>query len=370
MSRFARFRRVFFFEEPVIEDGQPHLRSSVCPKTGVHVLTPVLPHGLTQQQLTHFQKTFLRSALEERAVSDYIAWYYTPMALDFSSDLRPDVTVYDCMDELSAFAGAPPAMRSNEATLFEKADLVFTGGATLYESKRKQHSSVHLFPSSVDVAHFAQARTITEEPEDQALIPRPRFGYAGVIDERMDLDLIRQVASARPDWHFVMLGPVVKISAELLPRANNIHYLGMKPYTDLPAYFSGWNIGTLPFALNESTRFISPTKTPEYLAAGLQVISAPIRDVITPYGDLGLVKIANGTGEFIRAADSLLRHPTGEGLQVRIDQFLSQSSWEKTWSDMNRLIESKLALKHFSSSNSRAHATAAIRVAAEGVSNV
>ncbi len=346
MSRAARTRRVFFFEEPIFEDAQPHLRSSVCSKTGVNVITPVLPSGLTQQQITVYQKSFLRSLLREKQITSYIAWYYTPMALEFTSDLRPDVTVYDCMDELSAFAGAPPAMRNNEAMLFQQANLVFTGGASLYASKRRQHPSVHLFPSSVEVLHFAKARSAHREPEDQASIPRPRLGYAGVIDERMDLDLIRQIASQRPHWHIMMIGPVVKINPDALPQAENIHYLGMKAYADLPAYFSGWSIGMLPFALNESTRFISPTKTPEYLAAGLQVISAPIRDVITPYGDLGLVKIANGAGEFISAGDSLLQSPINSEVRTRIDHFLSQSSWDKTWSDMNQLIQTKLTLKH------------------------
>ncbi len=158
MSRFARNRRIFFIEEPVFEDGLPHLRVSVCPQTGVRVHTPVLPHGLSGEHTAAYQADFLRSILEENRIDDYIAWYYTPMALDFSSALRPALTVYDCMDELSAFAGAPPAMRINEAALFDSADVVFTGGASLFESKRKQHRSVYLFPSSVDAAHFSRAR--------------------------------------------------------------------------------------------------------------------------------------------------------------------------------------------------------------------
>ncbi len=155
--------------------------------------------------------------LEENSITDYVAWYYTPMALEFASSLRPSVTVYDCMDELSAFAGAPPAMRKNEAALFHEADLVFTGGASLFESKRKQHSSAHLFPSSVDVAHFSRARVIENDPDDQCHVPRPRFGYAGVIDERMDLELMRQVALARPDWQLFCSAPVVKIVPALFP---------------------------------------------------------------------------------------------------------------------------------------------------------
>ncbi len=346
MSRFARARRVFFLEEPIFENAEPHLRSFVCPDTGVHVQTPVLPEGLTKRQIADFQKQLLQSLLVKEGIADYIAWYYTPMAKEFTSFLRPRVTVYDCMDELSAFAGAPPAMRINEQALFEEADLVFTGGASLFESKRKQHPSVHLFPSSVDLAHFASARSIARDPDDQAHIPHPRLGYAGVIDERMDLELIKQAAFERPAWQLILLGPVAKISTSSLPRAANIHYRGMKQYADLPAYFAGWDIGILPFALNDSTRFISPTKTPEYLAAGLRVVSTPIRDVVSGYGDLGLVGIANGAAEFIAITDSLLQCPPTAEFHARVDKFLSQSSWDKTWSHMSGLIENTFTRKH------------------------
>lgn len=365
MSRFARRRRVFFFEEPVFEDESPYLRKTVCGQSGVHVCTPVLPHELTPAQIADVQQQLLVSFLDSNKVSELALWYYTPMALSYSSFVRPQLTVYDCMDELSAFAGAPPAMRQNEQLLFQRADLVFTGGASLYESKRQQHPSVHLFPSSVEVQHFKRARKIKNDPPDQRDIPYPRLGYAGVIDERMDLGLLREAAEKRPEWQFVLLGPVVKIDPATLPRAKNIHYLGMKPYSELPAYFSGWDIGMLPFALNESTRFISPTKTPEYLAAGLRVISTPIRDVIRPYGDLGLVSIADGTSEFIREVDSLFNSPPSDDFLTRVDQFLSQSSWDKTWSEMNQLMEKTMNLKH-----SQLAQHAALVAAPEGASHV
>ncbi len=356
MSRFGRTWRVFFVEEPVFEEGEPHLRSAVCPKTGVHVQTPILPLGLNQEQITELQRSLLASMIKKNHVTDYVAWYYTPMAREFASDLKPRVTVYDCMDELSAFAGAPPAMRWNEEALFREADLVFTGGASLFDSKRKQHPSVHLFPSSVEVAHFARARSIQRDPDDQAGLPHPRLGYAGVIDERMDLDLLRRIATQRPAWQIILLGPVVKISEESLPKASNIHYLGLKQYAELPSYLSGWDVAMLPFALNESTRYISPTKTPEYLAAGLKVVSAPIRDVVRPYGDLGLVAIAHGAGEFIDAVENFLHSPPDTKFRARVDQFLSQSSWEKTWREMNELIENTLLLKRCAPTSSQSKA--------------
>jgi UDP-galactopyranose mutase len=334
---------VFFVEEPVREEGGAYLRSYVCSETGVQVCTPVLPPHCSDAEATEWQREFLRSLLEEERISDYLLWYYTPMALEFSRDIEGAVTVYDCMDELSGFAGAPAALRKNEMALFKKADLIFTGGTSLFEAKRLQHRSVHLFPSSVDVVHFERARTRQEEPSDQARIAKPRLGYAGVIDERMDLELIRYIAAERPEWQLILLGPVAKIDPAALPTAPNIHYLGIKQYAELPRYLAGWRIGMLPFALNEATRFISPTKTPEYLAAGLRVVATPIRDVISPYGDLGLVGIAQTPKEFVEIADGFLANEVlNEVLDEfhdQADEFLRRSSWDSVWRNMDDLIK-------------------------------
>lgn len=345
MSRFARKRRVFFFEEPLFEEAEPHLKQQTCPDSGVHVITPVLPIKTDGSQKNATLRQLLDDTLRQNKISKYLSWYYTPMAMEFTGALDPSLVVYDCMDELSAFAGAPRSMLINEEALFRTAGLVFTGGASLFESKCKQHRNVHLFPSSVDKDHFAKARTGLAEPADQQSIAKPRIGYAGVIDERMDLELVRQAAQARPDWQFVFLGPVVKINPDLLPQAPNIHWLGMKPYAKLPAYFSGWQIGFLPFALNDSTRFISPTKTPEYLSAGLHVISTPIRDVVTPYGQLGLVSIAQDAAGFIAAADKIFGEPEAKSWRNDVKDFLDHMSWDRTWTAMEQLIEGVLSSK-------------------------
>ena len=341
MSRFARESRVFFVEEPVFEgpSAEPRLTQTVCDRTGVRVVTPILPQGLSSSNATAAQRRLLDDLMVREQIKGFVSWYYTPMALEFSRHLHPPVTVYDCMDELSAFAGAPPALKANELELFQRAGLVFTGGASLYEAKRRQHASVHLFPSSVDVAHFQRARSAQAEPTDQVGISKPRLGYAGVIDERMDVELLRQAAALRPDWQFVMIGPVVKIDPASLPQAPNIHYLGMKAYGDLPTYFAGWNIGLLPFALNESTRYISPTKTPEYLAAGLHVISTPIRDVAVPYGELGLARIVSNARDFVSVAEDLLNSPFDSAWAQKADLFLSNTSWDRTWGEMHQLID-------------------------------
>ena len=338
LSRCAAGRRVFFVEEPVFDSGPVHMETKER-EGGVTVCVPHLPEGLTSEVAREaLQQNLLAQLFAERAVRDYVLWYYTPMALSYTRHLRPLATVFDCMDELSAFKGASPEMKACEAELLERADLVFTGGQSLYEAKRDRHPRVYAFPSSIDATHFAQARAIADEPADQAAIPHPRLGFFGVIDERFDVELLDGVAEARPDWQMVMIGPVVKVDPESLPRRANIHYLGMKSYGELPAYLAGWDVALLLFARNESTRFISPTKTPEYLAAGRPVVSTSIRDVVRPYGERGLVRIADTVEEFTAAAEAAMKEDTAARTS-EVDAFLAQTSWDQTWSRMNELIE-------------------------------
>jgi UDP-galactopyranose mutase len=337
LSRFARERRVFFFEEPIYDRKQPRLHVTRSPE-GVWVAVPHLPEGLDEQQSMAMQRALLDEMLARHGVKRFVSWYYTPMALPFTRHLEPLAEVYDCMDELSAFRGAPPALLHREAELLERVDLVFTGGQSLYEAKRDRHHSVHAFPSSVDVAHFATARRPLQEPADQAAIPHPRLGFFGVVDERMDLALLEAVADARPDWQLVIIGPVVKIDPASLPKRPNLHFLGGKLYTELPTYLAGWDVALLPFARNESTRFISPTKTPEYLAAGKPVVSTSIRDVVRPYGDMGLVHIADAPEDFVRACEAAMAQERTTWLP-RVDAHLATMSWDSTWAHMKALLD-------------------------------
>jgi glycosyltransferase involved in cell wall biosynthesis len=255
------------------------------------------------------------------------------MALQFSRWLSADLVVYDNMDELSAFEGAPPQVVALENEMFSKSNVVFTGGQSLYEAKKDRHKNLYPFPSSIDATHFHQARRRDRDQPDQAAIPQPRIGFFGVVDERMDIDLLSQAADMRPHWQFVMIGPVVKVDPQILPRRDNIHWLGPKSYKELPAYLAHWDLGLMPFAINQATRFISPTKTPEFLAAGLPVLSTMIRDVVRPYGDLGLVEIVEGAEDLCTRGDMLLDRPKQEWL-LRVDDFLGQNSWDHTWASM------------------------------------
>ncbi len=346
LARAARNRTVYFWEEPFIHArnegtqpaaGAPWLELLTADEApGVTVLRPHLYEG---ESFEGAQRRLLDAFLLERHIARFDAWFYTPMALGFAAHLAPEVTVFDVMDELSAFAGAPPELLARERELFRRADVVFTGGHSLYEHKRTQHANVHAFPSSIEKEHFAKALLPQPDPADQAAIPHPRVGFYGVLDERFDRELIAEVARLRPGIHLVLLGPVVKIDPAGLPQAPNIHYLGSKGYRDLPAYLAGWDATMLPFALNDSTRFISPTKTPEYLASGKCVVSTPIHDVIHDYGAVGLVEIAATPQAFAEALDRALEAGDDPAWQAHVRVKLAQSSWDSTWSAMQAEME-------------------------------
>lgn len=364
MTRCAREHRVFFVEEPIFGNGS--MRLEVHERdAGVNVVVPQLPNGLRSEiAITAVMREMTRQLFFTHNINNYVFWYYTPMALAFTDQFDPIAAVYDCMDELSAFKNAHSQLPVLEKELFQVVDLVFTGGQSLYEAKRTQHPDIHAFPSSIDAKHFRQARTNIAEPEDQVSIPHPRLGFFGVIDERFDAELLDRVAAKRPDWNFVIIGPVVKIDPDSLPRHANIHYLGSKKYEELPNYLAGWDIALLLFARNESTRFISPTKTPEYLAAGKRVISTSIQDVVRPYGELKLVEISDQPDEFIRDAEEILSHPAESEWLARVDSFLENISWDKTWQQMSELIDQVVTGKRLASSTSIAPDRVARRASA------
>jgi glycosyltransferase involved in cell wall biosynthesis len=338
LSRATKHFSVLVVEEPMFKPGiTAHMDLSTRPQ-GVTIAVPMLPEGLSQEDVILEQRDLVEELIGREAKGPRVFWYYTPMAMAFTSHLDADLTIYDNMDELSLFRGASRELLDMESALFTRADVVFTGGMSLYEAKRNRHHNVHAFPSSIEFDHFAKARSIKQDPADQAAIPGPRLGFFGVIDERMDIDLLGQVAELRPEWQFVMIGPVVKIDPASLPRRDNIHWLGGKDYKELPNYLSGWDIGFMNFALNEATRFISPTKTPEFLAAGVPVVSTPIMDVVRPYGEKGLVEIAKTPLEVVRKAETLLARPKDAWLQ-KVDRHLAAGSWDKTWASMFRLIQ-------------------------------
>jgi UDP-galactopyranose mutase len=342
MSRFAKQSPVLFWEEPCYfaELDAPDLQVEHCSQTGVTVITPQLPAELPRERESEVLKQLLDLYLAGEP-GPFIRWYYTPMMLPFSEHVLADCIIYDCMDELANFKGAPPELLPLEQRLLSQSDLVFTGGYSLYEAKRDKHPAVFPFPSSVDAGHFAQARFGAAASEGDR---RPRLGFYGVVDERMDVDLLAALADARPNWVVEIIGPVVKISEDDLPRRGNLHFLGGRAYEDLPACIAGWDVALMPFAINDATRFISPTKTPEYLAAGKPVVSTPIVDVVRHYGEIEAVKIAPAGDAFIAACDEALALAQGGGQWLKeADQLLAGMSWDKSFHQMDRLITDALS---------------------------
>lgn len=337
MTRAARDRRVWFVEEPV-RGSRLTLNRRVTPE-GVNVCVPEVPEGLGAAETETCVAGLLAELVHEARIHDPTAWLYTPMMLPLTDVLAPRITVYDCMDELAAFKFAPPEILFRERALFRKADLVFTGGRSLWEAKRGAHPEVHCFPSSVDVAHFGKARTPHDEPPEITLARRPRLGWVGVVDERMDVDLLGELARRRPGWSIVLVGPVVKIDPATLPEGPNLHFVGPRDYRNLPAFLHHFDVAIMPFAQNDATRFISPTKTPEFLAAGLPVVSTPVRDVVRDYGQRGLVHIADTVDAFVAACEKALAEKHDAARLRAVDAALAESSWDDTWRRMDRLME-------------------------------
>ena len=337
MSRFARDRKVYFIEEPIHPEGAGEppngARFERRESEGVTVLQPVCrdlgPGPATAEKLDAMYARLSRELVDQDGLRGYTAWFYTPMLFPAIKGLEPSLVVYDAMDELSLFKGAPPELLPRERELLDRADVVFTGGVSLGKAKAQHHANVHAFPSGVDAAHYAQAlRPDTKVPDDLAALPTPRIGFFGVIDERTDLELLRRASELRPNYQFVMLGPVVKIDPAELPQLPNLHYLGQKQYRDLPGYVKGFDVCMMPFALNDATKFISPTKTLEYMAAHKPIVSTPVADVVGSYADA--VAICGTPEEFVGAIDAALKE-TGEERErrvVREKQTLERNSWD------------------------------------------
>ena len=337
MSRFASRRDVLFVEEPEAHRGEPALEIiRVAPR--LRVVKPRVPldqagFGSVRQEAL---EGLLRKLLQAQGCEEFVAWLYAPMAVSVARALRPRAMVYDCMEELEALRFTPPMLRERERDLLGCCNVVFTIGPSLYRAKRGLHPSVHCFPSSVDMAHFAGANGIPETREQEG-IPRPRLGYFGVIDDRMDLGILRSLAVDHPEWQIILVGPV-KIEANLLPRAANLHYMGQRPYQDLPSFLAGWDVCLIPFAMNATTKFLSPTKCLEYMAADRPIVSTPIQDVTEPYGDI--VHVGCGPRGFLEACDRALRECAAARSIRRAlaSQVLRETSWDETVERMNSIV--------------------------------
>ena len=344
LTRLAKTFNIFFIEEPIYDAKGKSYYGFLNRGENIVIIQPHLKAGISADKNKAVQKGLFDNFMNNRKLSDYLFWYYTPMALEFSRKYDPQITVFDCMDELSAFKFAPEELKVLEKELMAKADIVFTGGHSIYEAKKNLHANIYPFPSSIEKEHFAKARLINKNHNGTV-----KLGFFGVIDERFDIELIREMADKKPDWQIILIGPVVKIDPATLPKNNNIIYLGPKRYDELPEHLAAWDIALIPFLLNDSTRFISPTKTPEYLAAAKPVISTPIRDVVDPYGKNKLVNIGRNAQDFIAAAEKELRVKQKDEWLKRVDSFLALNSWDKTCIHMLGLINKTINSETYTS---------------------
>ena len=337
LTRFAAKFRVFFVEEPIMYKGTDKFEVTIT-KSNVWRVIPMLSSRKVKKSLAERQTLLLNSLFSIFEIKEYIFWYYSPLAISFTKQFSPLKIIYDCNEEFSVNKLAPATVSELESELLQKSDIVFASGINLFNVKKKCNSNIHLIPGSLDKEHFFKARKQLIEPPDQCGIPHPRIGYFGVIDERFDSKLLKSVADSRPDWHFVLIGPVVNIKMEDLPKNINIHYLGGKSYDMLPKYLSRWDVAMIPFEDNLHTKFTNPAKTPEYLAGGKPVISTLITDVVKQYGDNKLVWIVNTPFQFINGVEHELHGKNKKEWLKNVDAYLATTSWDKTFSQMLDLI--------------------------------
>jgi glycosyltransferase involved in cell wall biosynthesis len=352
LSRLALRNHVLFVEEPLHLDDVADARLELSqPMPRVHRVVPMLPAALRGDYDASI--AVIRELVRDRLAADRalgvhfarpIQWFYTPMpapAMIGAFDER--AVVYDCMDELSKFRFAPRELVDRERYLMAQADVVFTGGYKLWQSKSRYHANVHFFGCGVDVAHFATARSAdVEVPREIASLDRPVIGYYGVIDERIDYDLLRAIACELPDAELVMVGPVVKVDLAELPRAENIHWLGQRQYSELPAHVKGFDVCLMPFALNEATEYINPTKTLEYMAAGKPIVSTAISDVVHNFTPV--VTVAHSAPEFVAAVREAIESPSAELIARGLEQARA-NSWESIVARMERIIRDAMGTR-------------------------
>jgi UDP-galactopyranose mutase len=350
LSRLAKHHRVLFVEEPMttLDASEPFIEArEVAPNvTTIRMFQPAdhhhwIGHGDPLTALTYTR--LLNHYLAKHLFRKPMMWLYTPMGMEFADNIPHKLLIYDVMDELSSFRGASHLLRERETAILREANIVFTGGASLYEAKCLFNENTYLFPSGVEIEHFAQAANpeALPVPDDMAYIKPPILGYYGVIDERMDLELLRVLAAAHPEWQIVILGPIVKIDPADLPQAPNLHYPGMKSYAELPAYLARFDVALIPFAMNEATRYLSPTKTLEYMAAHKPIVSTPINDVVALYG--AVVRVGHTPEEFVKQVEAALSdreiHPEARSIE---DSILAQHTWDSIADQMQQIIAQEL----------------------------
>lgn len=327
---------ILFIEKPVRDANSKACFSYQAENDHMHILTPHLPTGISNEASSGLLKDILNGFLGAKDMSDFIFWYVDPTAATYSSHLKPAVTIYHCTDERLSDSADVQQLHKQ---LLDKADVVFTTSHTLYLHEKAEHANLHLLHTGIDTAHFTKARGNVAEAEEQAAIPYPRIGCMGPIDDRFDSGLIAAIAAHRPDWHIVIAGPVHAADA-LLPHAANIHYLNNASYEALPSYITGWNITAIPHKNNKPDCSLASLIAAESLAAGVPVVATPLAEVETEYHDTGLITTAATADEFIKAAESILFGNAADREWLRhADDFLVPYAWDNIVADILSKIQ-------------------------------
>ncbi len=329
MTRFATLCRVFYVEDPLFGSSEDELTIlTVSPSiTRVQVRLRSLRGEGGYGRMAEIIAAFL----VDQKIDRFVAWYYSVEAFAYTKGIDPRLVVFDCVEEHS-----DPVLSRLSQELMAQADILFCAGPSLFEAKRKYHSRAFHAPSSVDKDHFKRVSLL--DPEDQKTIPWPRIGYCGVVDQRIDFELIERVSRQRTGWNFIFLGPLVNVDIDAIPNFHNVHYLGLKRYDELPAYVTNWNVGMVPFVHNDSTRFVNPASPLEYLAAGIPVVSTPVIDVLRIYGNKNLVQVAGAADHFVRVVEQELNREDTSEWEGTAQIFLEGRSWDKTWGEITGLV--------------------------------
>lgn len=339
-SRLAAHHPIAFIEEPRWEEAERRLDVSE-PYPNVARIIPVLPRYESNDNsdaqwaavLVMLRRAFVEHPLLSRRFMSPVQWFYSPMtAPTFLDSFDAVSTIYDCMDELAQFRFAPVGLREREQLLISRSDVVFTGGYQLFQSKSRYHDNVHFYGCGVDAEHFSKARLPeTEVPAEVAKLPRPIFGYFGVIDERLEYALLTRLAGEMPHASIVMVGPFAKIDQQSLPNLPNIHWLGQRSYAELPALVKSFDVCLMPFVLNQATQYINPTKTLEYMAAGKPVVSTAVPDVLHHFTPI--VEVALTADDFVTAARRTALTPRAELIEQGLER-ANRASWDSIVSAM------------------------------------
>ncbi len=335
LSRFSKRHQILFVEGPLPSDEvtvpTPEMRE-VTEFPNITVLRMKMPSSRwndgawVDKERRRLVQEVLAGPLGLR-FRDSVQWFYDPMAVTaFAGHMGERAIVFDCMDQLSQFKGSPKELIRRERELLAIADVVFAGGPKIGRDKIKHNANTHSYGCGVDIKHFGKARSKTTKiPEDVANLPGPVFGFFGVVDERMDYELVAALADAYPDGSVVIIGPMTKIDPAAVPQRPNLHWLGGRDYQQLPAYVKKFDVCLMPFAINEATEYINPTKALEYMATERPIVSTPVEDVVLQFS--GVVKISQTSEEFIRLCGEAVTAPDQAAIK-RGKKLSERNSWE------------------------------------------